>query len=175
MGALGYPAALVRWSALVAILFAGAPCSARAESSLVNAHIDVGPAFPLLGDLQEARGGEYDGPGYAASVGIDIQPSSAAHSSEIGVALLARYHFAYFPSYPITPLVKDGVFDHAVSIGALVRAIDDRRGYLAQAGNLLGHFGAELNVTWHRLFDAPRVGLDVASYYVFSFASPAQI
>ena len=140
---------------------------ARAESGEFNLHVDLGPGFPVAGPL-----GPNNRLGNAVSVGLmsnvqfdwQIIAPLALEAQVGGIAVFDPY----LPGYgDVTPYFN-------LQVGVRVRPLDNREGYLANGGDVLGNFWVAAHLGFH-VFDGPQFGFDVAAGYEFSLFDPVQL
>ena len=140
------------------------PSRASAESGEFNLHLDIGPGFGLTDPLPNASG--TPPVGIFGNVAFDWQIVAP-----IALEIQAGGGYLFETGFNVA---RDGMPYFNVGLGARVRPFDNREGYLANDGDILGNLWIAAHLGFH-FFDGPQFGIDAAVGYEFSIIDPLQL
>jgi outer membrane protein OmpA-like peptidoglycan-associated protein len=164
LGALNRVGGLVL---VAAIAWGGWSSGARAESGILNAHVDLGLGAPLTGELAAPGTDGAERLIALSYLGLDWQ-FARPWAAEI---LLGLGH--QFEQSNVMGANSDGFW--SLGAGLRWRPLDDAGGYIADpSGNLLGNLWLSAHVGYYALTNAS-FGFDVGAGYEFSIVRPLQI
>jgi outer membrane protein OmpA-like peptidoglycan-associated protein len=165
--AMGLMAPVLAGTALLAAVLTTAS-TARAESGVLNLHIEVAGGVPIVGDMvqADAMGVAEVPPLVLGTVGVDWQ---FAVPVALDVIAGGGYVFSGFPD-----TTDSGVPYGTAAIGARFRFLDNREGYANEpTGDLDGNGWIAAHVGWHH-YDGHQFGIDLGGGYEWSVLAPLQ-